>query len=201
MKIFDRIITALIGLSIVPISIFTPLINWVYYSPLFPMFIENDTGYTEDFVSIYWLYSRYQSMGLGGKIDLSQMNDSVKALINPAIVTIIFFVLAIVIGISIAITAFFGSPKKTQMCLSISGIISMIGMKMSFNRISEPITAGKVTLGSLLDVWWASFVANIKEFRLTTSYYLIIISFIFILVWSSAYYITLPKNERSRKLK
>lgn len=211
MKIVDRIVSALMSLAVIPVAIFTPLVHWIYqilgYSIINGMLDGalsdvNDTGLTEDNLSLYSLYDLLKSFGFDFKKMFSgdmEMASSLEKILPYLKLTGIFFIIALLIALVTGIICAATNAKKTRMILSGCGIASLIGMMISFNKAVLPLTTGQITPGSLFDMPAISFIIKIETINLSTAWVFMLMLFAGVILWTLSYILTSDKDEPGKK--
>jgi len=211
MKIVDRIVSALLSLAVIPVAIFVPMLHWVYqimgYDIVNSLLGGNlteagDTGITEDNYSLYALYNQLKNFGVDFKGMLSG-NTEINAAAEPIIpyikMTAVFLIVALLIALVTGIVSAVSNAKKTQMILSACGIGSLIGMMISFNKFASPIVSGNITLGSLLDIPFVSFITKMHALNLSTAWVFMVMLFAALILWSLSYILTGDKENTIKK--
>ena len=212
MKIADRIVSALLALAVIPTAIFTPILHWIYQILGYDIVNSllggkigdvSDTGMTEDNVSLYWLYDTLKGFGVDFKEMFSKTETNpVTEPIMPFIKTAaIFFVVTLVIALVTGIVCAATNAKKTRMILSGCGIVSLIGMMVSFNKFAVPIMAGDVTVGSLFDMPALSFITKVYTINLSTAWVFMLMLFAAVILWTLSFILTSDKEEGNKKRK
>ncbi len=212
MKIVDRIVSALLSLAVIPVAIFTPILHWVYQ--ILGYDIVNsllggklsdgaDTGMTEDNVSLYWLYDTLKGFGIDFKemfanAEVNPVAETVMPFIETAVV---FFAVTLVIALVTCIVSAVTNAKKTRMILSGCGIVSLIGMMISFNKFASPVIAGDVTIGSLFDIPALSFITKIYTINLSSAWVFMVMLFAAVILWTLSFILTSDKEDGNKKRK
>ncbi len=215
MKIVDRIVTALLAFAVIPVAIFTPLLHWIYritawslvngITSLFgdnTISSANDTGLTQDDMSLYSLYDLIKGFGVDMK-ELFQNAGEPHITVEPYLVyvkvAVAFFVLALVIALAIGIVSIFSNAKKTQMGMSLAGIASLIGMNVSFSKFAEALVEGKFTVGALLDIDFLSYITKVEVLNFSSAWVFMIMLFVAIILWNLSVILTTDKTEQAQK--
>lgn len=212
MKTADRIVSALLSLAVIPTAIFAPILHWIYQilgydivNSLLGGKISDaaDTGMTEDNVSLYWLYDTLKGFGVDFKEMFAEkgpnpVTDPIMPFIKAAA---IFFVITLVIALVTGIVSAVTNAKKTRMVLSGCGIVSLIGMMVSFNKFAAPIINGDVTIGSLFDLPVLSFIAKVYTINLSSAWVFMVMLFAAVILWTLSFILTSDKEEKNKKTK
>ncbi len=201
MKIVDRIVCTLLSFAVIPVAIFTPIFHWIYqlvgYDLINSLLGGNltssqDTGWTEDNFSLYELYGLLKDFGVDFKnlFSSSSVSDTAAELVPYIKVTFAFLILTLVIAFAAGVVSIVSNAKKTQMILGGCGIVSLIGMITAFGKFAEPLVSGNVTIGSLLDISWLSYVTKIESITLSSAWVFMIMLFAGLILWSLSYILT-----------
>lgn len=210
MKVVDRIVSALLSFAVIPVAFFTPMLNWIYqimgYDILNSVLGGNltnagDTGLTEDDFSLYGLYDLLKGFGVdieslfaGGTV-----NSNAEPLIPYIKATAVFFVITLVIALAAGIVSIVSNAKKTQMILGGCGILSLIGMIISFEKFATPLENGEITIGSLLDVSFLSYITKIESITLSSAWVFMVMLLAGLVLWSLSYILTSDNNKKQGK--
>ncbi len=212
MKIVDRIVSALLSLAVIPVAIFTPMINWIYQIMGYELINSllggelsnpNDTGLTEDDMSLYWIYERLRNFGVDFEAMLQ--GGEVHSTVQPYMIfiklTAVFFILALVIALASCIVSIVSNAKKTQMILGGCGIASLIGMMISFNNFASALVDGKFTIGALVDIPFLSYITKFESVTLSSAWVFMLMLFIGLILWSLSYILTSDNSaEKGKKI-
>lgn len=218
MKIADRIITTLLAVGAIVAAIFSPLIHLLYQlngwdllgitSPL-----ENDTGITEDGISVWYVIGKIRSGTFSGtKLDFSTMDERVVTIIHFFIASMIIFAVAVLIALVLAVVCASTSAKKTQCVIAGIGIIDLAACGIVFNKFASPIISGAITPGNLVksltggalgDGMFGSLaisaIVRFEEINLSSAWTLMIMIFSVIIIWNVCLLITTPKDGKIKK--
>lgn len=128
-----------------------------------------------------------------------------------------FIAAALIIALVIMGCALFAQSHKTVMGLSAGGIATLAASLACFKRFAAPFVSGKIDMGTvILKIFGGDNAAGagsvgsigalaIKDaiiidiFQLGNAVFTVGIIFFIILLWTLAYYITLPESERKKK--
>lgn len=211
MKIVDKIVNIVLSLCILPTAIFAPIIHVIYQiqgleilekligSGVFP---ANDSGLTEDFFSLWWIYKNIFKGGLSlHEINISDVPESVKAILPFLKFSAILFAVGVVIGLVLVIVSVVTRAKKAQCVLCAVGIVDLIVCGVFFSKFASPIVSGAVSAGTLLQsVLGESFSAagsiatstifDVQRLNLSSAWSVIIVIFIAVIVWNVSYILT-----------
>lgn len=128
-----------------------------------------------------------------------------------------FIAAALIIALVIMGCALFAQSHKTVMGLSAGGIAALAASLGCFTKFAEPFVSGKIDMGTVIfDIFGGKEISAaggigsigalaLKDavimdiFQLGNAVFTVGIIFFIILLWTLAYYITLPENERKKK--
>ena len=213
MKIVDRIVCALLSFGVILAAFFAPLIHWLYQITVYGLangllggvtgeYIgnPNDQGWTEDDYSLYNIYKLLKDFGVdfkelfSGNKELNPNLEIFVPLIKPVLV---FFAITLVIALATGIVSLASKAKTPRMILSGAGIVSLVFLKSSFDKLVLPIIEGKVTLGSLLDIPWLGMIAKIEVINLSGGWVMMIMLFAAVILWNIAYILTSDEKNKA----
>lgn len=213
MKIVDRIVCALLSFGVILAAFFAPLIHWLYQITVYGLangliggvtgeYIgnANDQGWTEDDYSLYNIYKLLKDFGVdfkelfSGNKELNPNLEIFVPLIKPVIV---FFAITLVIALATGIVSLASKAKTPRMILSGAGIVSLVFLKSSFDKLVLPIIEGKVTLGSLLDIPWLGMIAKIEVINLSGGWVMMIMLFAAVILWNISYILTSDEKNKA----
>ncbi len=210
MKTVDRIVSALLSFAVIPVAFFTPLIHWIYQILGYDLVNSllggeltdaSDTGMTEDNMSLKWIYDTLKGFGVDFKEMFAERepNSSLEAIIPFVKAAAVFFIIALLIALAAGIVSVVSNAKKTQMILGGAGIVSLVGMMISFNKFASPIIAGQITVGSLLNVPALSYITKIHNLNLSTAWVFMVMLFAALILWSLSYILTSDKGNNKKQ--
>ncbi|MBP3330862.1 MAG: hypothetical protein J6L89_08535 [Clostridia bacterium] len=213
MKIVDRIVCALLSFGVILAAFFAPLIHWLYQITVYGLangllggvtgeYIgnANDQGWTEDDYSLYNIYKLLKDFGVdfkelfSGNKELNPNLEIFVPLIKPVLV---FFAITLVIALATGIVSLASKAKTPRMILSGAGIVSLVFLKSSFDKLVLPIIEGKVTLGSLLDIPWLGMISKIEVINLSGGWVMMIMLFAAVILWNISYILTSDEKNKA----
>ena len=213
MKIVDRIVCALLSFGVILASFFAPLVHWLYQITVYGManslignvtgeYISDatDKGWTEDDLSLYNIYKLLKDFGVDFKELFSgnkELNESVELLVPLVKPVIICFAIVLVIALVTAVVSLASKAKLPRMILSGAGIVSLIFLKSSFDKLVQPILDGKVTMGSLLDIPWLGLITKIEVINLSGGWVMMIMLFAAVILWNVSYMLTSDEKNKA----
>lgn len=217
MKIVDRIVCALLSLGVILAAFFAPLIHWIYQITVYGIangllggltgdYISNanDQGWTEDDYSLYNIYKLLEDFDVNlkelfaGNAEINPNLEVFAPLIKPVLIC---FALVLVIALVTAVVSLVSKAKLPRMILSGAGIVSLVFLKSSFDKLVLPIVSGQVTLGSLLDISWLGMITKIEVINLSGGWVMMIMLFAAIILWNVSFILTSDKENKDKKVK
>ncbi len=222
MKILNRIVTFVLAAAIFPAVVTRIILRVVLsiagdstvYTILSSIMEDTVNSGMEFTVSIKELvgYIKDDTFSFGGmNFSLSSLPTEMLVTKNWAIASMVFLVLALLIAIIIMGCALFAQAHKTVMGLSAGGIVTCITASLCFSRFAEPFISGEVDLGkflaqsllgneeglvSSLGSAFMSGAIKVDILQLGNAVITMVIIFLALLLWTFAYYITLPKKAK-----
>lgn len=215
MKYVYKIVAALGALSVIPMLGFLKIIYYKASSVAVQIlaFIANMRGNADmeeilaenggnlpeniaDTMSIYDLVSLldfsqgFSSDAVGDKFDL---------LIVPGIVLGVIAVMLVICAIVTAIFAFAAKNNRMVIYSSVCGIGLTFMFSKAFEAVAAPFLDQSISLSTILDSAWASFLGEIEVMTLTNEFWFIAVAFLAVIIWTVLYNITLPENEKKER--
>ncbi|MBE6783055.1 MAG: hypothetical protein E7536_03495 [Ruminococcaceae bacterium] len=208
MKILDRVVSALASLGVIVLAFFAPIVHWLYELPPWQLITgiiggqPNDKGLTADDVSIYDILTLFKDFGIDIKTIFAggeEPNPNLDIFVPLVKPVVIFFALTLVIALAAAIVSIVSNAKKTQMALGAAGIISLILLKSSFDKLVAPIVSGQVSVAGLFNISWLSMIVKIDTITLSGGWVYMIMMFAFLILWSLSYILTSDEKKQDKK--
>ncbi len=215
MKYVYKIVAALGALSVIPMLGFLKIIYYKASSVAVQIlaFIANMRGNADmkeilaenggnlpeniaDTMSIYDLVSLldfsqgFSSDAVGDKFDL---------LIVPGIVLGVIAVMLVVCAIVTAVFAFAAKNNRMVIYSSVCGIGLTFMFSKAFEAVAAPFLDQSISLSTIFDSMWASFLGEIEVMTLTNEFWFIAVVFLAVIIWTVLYNITLPENEKKER--
>lgn len=144
----------------------------------------------------------------------------------PAVVTLVFLCLIVVMVLAVFICSAFTNAKKVNLVFSILGAVSVIGTIASFNNLTDMVISGEVPLSTIINALLADsssaiagiaallgagslvdFVGELMICQLSTAFNAALIIFIAIAVWTVSFILIslgepkMPKEKKNKKKK
>lgn len=215
MKYVYKIVAALGALSVIPMLGFLKIIYYKASSVAVQIlaFIANMRGNADmeeilaenggnlpeniaDTMSIYDLVSLldfsqgFSSDAVGDKFDL---------IIVPGIVLGVIAVMLVICAIVTAVFAFAAKNNRMVIYSSVCGIGLTFMFSKAFEAVAAPFLDQSISLSTIFDSMWASFLGEIEVMTLTNEFWFIAVAFLAVIIWTVLYNITLPENEKKER--
>lgn len=215
MKYVYKIVAALGALSVIPMLGFLKIIYYKASSVAVQIlaFIANMRGNADmeeilaenggnlpeniaDTMSIYDLVSLldfsqgFSSDAVGDKFDL---------IIVPGIVLGVIAVMLVICAIVTAVFAFAAKNNRMVIYSSVCGIGLTFMFSKAFEAVAAPFLDQSISLSTIFDSMWASFLGEIEVMTLTNEFWFIAVVFLAVIIWTVLYNITLPENEKKER--
>lgn len=149
-----------------------------------------DTMSVYDLVSLLDFSQGFSGEGAGDKFDL---------IVVPGIVLGIVAVLIVICAIVTAILAFAAKNNRMVIYSSVCGIGLTFMFSKAFEAVAAPFLDQSISLSTILDSMWASFLGELEVMSLTNEFWFIAVAFAAVIVWTVLYNITLPENEKKER--
>ena len=221
MKILNRIVTFLLGAAVFPALLFRILLRAVVsvaedssIYKIISAFSETIQRKMEITLSVkqaveYWQDGKFSFGGMD--FSLSKIPAEMLITKNWLIAAAVLIVLTLIIALTIMGCALFTKAHKTVMSLSAGAILCLFASVKCFGKFAAPFVDGSIDLGALLGKSLIGdslgFIGNLGNaalqgaikvdiLQLGNAVFTMGIIFFIILMWTLAYYITLPEKER-----
>ena len=149
-----------------------------------------DTMSVYDLVSLLDFSQGFSGEGAGDKFDL---------IVVPGIVLGIVAVLIVICAIVTAILAFAAKNNRMVIYSSVCGIGLTFMFSKAFEAVAAPFLDQSISLSTILDSMWASFLGEIEVMTLTNEFWFVAVAFAAVIVWTVLYNITLPEDEKKER--
>lgn len=141
---------------------------------------------------------------LSGLLDLSKSfsdgaGDKFDLIVVPGIVLGIVAVLIVICAIVTAILAFAAKNNRMVIYSSVCGIGLTFMFSKAFEAVAAPFLDQSISLSTILDSMWASFLGELEVMTLTNEFWFIAVVFLAVIIWTVLYNITLPENEKKER--
>ncbi len=222
MKILYRVIAAVTALLAFPALWFMKLIHITVELG----FME---GFLDDSFSINDIYKFVADKNIDPETAFNfseNVSEVLAPLKNPAIVTLVFLVLTLVMVLAVFFCSALTNARKTNLVLSICGGASVIGLMASFSHLTSLIIDGTVGIDKILNAFLAdsgnvlgtiasllglgsaaSALGTVRVFQLTSATMGVLFIFGFIALWTAAFIlidmdeVKAPKAKKQKKQK
>ena len=149
-----------------------------------------DTMSVYDLVSLLDFSQGFSSDAVGDKFDL---------LIVPGIVLGVIAVMLVICAIVTAVFAFAAKNNRMVIYSSVCGIGLTFMFSKAFEAVAAPFLDQSISLSTIFDSMWASFLGEIEVMTLTNEFWFIAVVFLAVIIWTVLYNITLPENEKKER--
>lgn len=193
--ILYRLVMAILAACVPVAAYFCEYIYAILESELFKFLAQlqgdtKDTGATAFPLSIQRIVTEFAPK-FGGKSEgLSNVWQTLEPIHAALICVAVFFVLAIVLAVVIFFFSVFSRKKTIPLCIALVGVLSMIGLYISFNAAATPLLDGTMSLSAFFNTSIvASLLAGLNSFstiRLSTGYFVMLFLFIAMALWAGA---------------
>lgn len=221
MKALYRIAAALGALFAFPALYFLKLIRIV-------MELGFTDGYFDDTFSIQDFVNFIRDYGIelnSSSLALSEnVAKTLEPLKSPAIVTLVFLCLTIVMVLAVFFCSVFTNAKKVNLVFSAIGAVAAIGTIASFNSMTDIVISGTLPLNEIIDAFLVdseSFIASIagmfgagslfgvvgelKILQLSSAFVTVLMIFVFEIIWALSFILInmdeykAPKTAKAKK--
>lgn len=225
MKYAYKIIAFLLAVAILPLFIFTPLISIRMESTALQIlaFIGQIKGndkveqmldengqlpsHIGESISVYDVaFGDINSLAgaissIAENFDKGANTEELEKLIAPVLAFVSVGVLAIICAIITALFAIFAKDNRKVIYSALAGFGFSYMIPATVKAIAAPFLSQEISLASLMDSMWAGLLGKVVNFQLSSSFWVIPVMFIIIIVWTALYNYTLPEDQkRERKL-
>jgi hypothetical protein len=214
MKYVYKIVAALGALSVIPMLGFLKILYYKASSTVIQIlaFISSMKG-NEDIKKIIAenggnlpenIADTMSVYDLSGLLDLSKSfsdgaGDKFDLIVVPGIVLGIVAVLIVICAIVTAILAFAAKNNRMVIYSSVCGIGLTFMFSKAFEAVAAPFLDQSISLSTILDSMWASFLGELEVMTLTNEFWFIAVVFLAVIIWTVLYNITLPEDEKKER--
>ena len=149
-----------------------------------------------DTMSIYDLTSLLDLSKGFSDAEVSEVFDLIVA---PGIVLGIVGAMIVICAIVTAVFAFACKNNRMVIYSSVCGIGLTFMFSKAFESFAAPFLDQSISLSTILDSVWASFLGELEVMTLTNDFWFIAVVFAAIIVWTVLYNYTLPENEKKER--
>lgn len=193
-----RVVMALAAICVPIAAYFANMIYYVVESPLFKLLSQvqgntNDDGSTYGYLGFKLFVDKILPLlneSADNKTSITSLLNELSDIKTPLILTTVFFALAILLALSVAVSAAASNSRKLHFGLSTAGLASVIAMFVSFRYVSAPIVSGTVNLGNFFDSALMKvllpYVASVSTFNLSSAWVIMLVIFIGLTILSGA---------------
>lgn len=207
MKYVYKIVTALLGLAVIPLVYFGKFIYFYVSSDLLDIITEalkdGKTYAVADSFSLHTVIQTYLEIGdnyLFSKVD----GSAFSGLVSPLLTFVTVLGILAIIGLLTAIFAIACKDNRKVIYTSVWGLGFSVILTLAFDAIANPILDGTYSLASMLgDSFLGGLLGNailtVDKFELTTVFWFIPVLFALIIVWTVCYNYTLPEEQKQER--
>ncbi|MBO5290278.1 MAG: hypothetical protein J6B35_01685, partial [Clostridia bacterium] len=105
----------------------------------------------------------------------------------------------VVCAIVTAVFAFAAKNNRMVIYSSVCGIGLTFMFSKAFEAVAAPFLDQSISLSTIFDSMWASFLGEIEVMTLTNEFWFIAVVFLAVIIWTVLYNITLPENEKKER--
>ena len=149
-----------------------------------------DTMSVYDLIQLLDFSKNFAGEGSEGKFD---------AIIIPGIVLGIIAVMIVICAIVTAIFAFAAKNNRMVIYSSVCGIGLTVMFSKAFDAVAAPFLDQSISLSTILDSIWASFLGELEVLSLTNEFWFIAAVFGAVIIWTVLYNMTLPEDEKKER--
>ncbi len=219
MKYVYKIVSALLSIAVLPTIIFSPMIYYyissVALQGLFTLAqllgsealtsAMKENGWENVPEGISGTLAIYDIGDVvaqfGGVGDSENALEAVEMIIPSLIATGIALIFTAICAIVTVVLAFACKDNRKIIASSIAGAGFSLMVPMLIENTVSPILSGAINIGSILNTFWAPFIAEIEEISVAPLYYLVTALFVCVAVWTILYNATLPEKEKAERQK
>lgn len=221
MKALYRIVAAAAALLAFPALYFLKLIRIVMELGFADGFFD-DAFSVEDVVHFIRDYNIELN---SGSLDLSEtVIKTLEPLKAPAISTLVFLCLAVVMVLAVFFCSALTNAKKVNLIFSVIGVVGAIGAIASFNSMTDIVISGQLPLNEIIDAFLTGssnaiagiagllgagslfeFVGELKILQLSSAVVTVLLIFVFEIIWTLSFIlinldeVKTPKATKTKK--
>lgn len=215
MKYVYKIVAALGALSVIPmlgflkifyykassvaVQILAFIANMKGNADMEEILAENGGNLPENIADTMSIYDLANLLDFSQGFSSDAVGDKFDLLIVPGIVLGVIAVMLVVCAIVTAVFAFAAKNNRMVIYSSVCGIGLTFMFSKAFEAVAAPFLDQSISLSTILDSMWASFLGEIEVMTLTNEFWFIALVFLAVIVWTVLYNITLPENEKKER--
>ncbi|MBQ7547749.1 MAG: hypothetical protein IJT41_12375 [Clostridia bacterium] len=186
-KIVYKVVAVLLALCVIPIAIFTPMVQVVGSVSI------RDTLIGEH-VSLYDIYQLFLGKhAIYHAQESLEMTEEVRSTMPWLITSGVFLGVALLLGIAAAVTAICCKSKLPTLIVSIAAGMSVFGLFRAFRAFAAPYLDGTITLAKM-GVLGKNFLSSIASaivkleiLQISSAGFLMFGAFIALFLWTGAF--------------
>lgn len=215
MKYVYKIVAALGALSVIPmlgflkifyykassvaVQILAFIANMKGNADMEEILAENGGNLPENIADTMSIYDLASLLDFSQGFSSDAIGDKFDLLIVPGIVLGVIAVMLVICAIVTAIFAFAAKNNRMVIYSSVCGIGLTFMFSKAFEAVAAPFLDQSISLSTILDSAWASFLGEIEVMTLTNEFWFIAVAFLAVIIWTVLYNITLPENEKKER--
>ena len=186
-KIVYKVVVVILALSMIPVAIFTPMIQIVGQVTIGDAYV----GEHVSFYDIYKLFFSKESTFRG--FDDYKLTDEVRATMPWLITSGTFLAAALLLGIAAAVVALACRKKLPVLCLSAAGCGAVFGLFRAFKAFAAPYLDGTISVSKLGIVEEGilesvlSAIVKLVTLQISSAGFLMFGAFLAIFLWTGAF--------------
>ena len=185
-KIVYKAVSAILCVCVLPLAIFSPMIQIVGDVSFAQTFIGED-------VSLYDIYALFFKRGTTFSGFGDTMTEEVRATMPELITAGSFLALTVLLGISGACVAIFCKKKLPTLLVSAAGCLSVVGLFVSFKQFAVPYLDGTIDIGKLglmeegiLESIFSALI-QLRTLQISSAGFLMFGAFLCTFLWTGAF--------------
>ncbi len=204
-----RIIMAILAICVPIITYFSEFVYMVWDSEVFKFIAQlqgntADNGQTEQALSVRMFVEELLPQMKGSEsFNMETVLQSIEPIRAPLIACLVFLALAVVLALAVFFVSAFSKNRTVGTTLAGGGLLSMIGLSISFHYLAVPLLAGKVTIASFIPnalvAKIMSAAAKLSIFQLSTGFYLVLFLYIAMVLWGVANWLVALGENKTKK--
>ena len=215
MKYVYKIVAALGALSVIPMLGFLKIIYYKASSiavqilafianlrgnaDMEEILAENGGNLPENIADTMSIYDLASLLDFSQGFSSDAVGDKFDLLIVPGIVLGVIAVMLVICAIVTAVFAFAAKNNRMVIYSSVCGIGLTFMFSKAFEAVAAPFLDQSISLSTIFDSMWASFLGEIEVMTLTNEFWFIAVVFLAVIIWTVLYNITLPENEKKER--
>lgn len=204
-----RVIMAILAICVPIVTYFSDLIYMVWDSEVFKFIAQlqgntADNGQTEQSLSFqYVVQELIPTFQNSGQTNANSIWQALAPIHTELICCAVCLALAVLLAVAIFFVSAFCRNRTAGTVLAGVGLLSVIGLAISFHYLSLPLFAGEITIASFLPNSLTATIlasaAKLSVFQLSTGFYLMLFLFIAMALWGIANWLVALGDKKTKK--